>query len=325
MFDWASPWCCLLFPLPWLWRWWLKPATQSVQALYFPYFADFIEQTESSHAHQSFQGWLALLIWVLLITAASGPRWTGAPIAIPNSGRTLLLALDLSGSMRIPDMSQDGQAVDRLTLVKEVAHEFLKKRTGDRVGLVLFGSQAFLQTPITYDRHTVAEMLDDATIGLAGQSTALGDAIGLSIKQLDKVSEKHRILILLTDGANNSGVLTPEKAADLAAAHHVKVYTIGIGATQLRIDGILGPQMINPSMDLDEETLKNLADKTGGLFFRAKNAKELEAVYSQIDALEPTLSDQQLYRPVKDYFYLPLLIALLLSFYWVLPSVRQHE
>jgi len=324
MFDWASPWCIVLLPLPWLWRACLKAGTQSANALYFPYFSEFITVEKQRGAHLGLPRFLALLIWLLLITAACGPRWSGAPIPIPNAGRTILLALDLSSSMQIPDMSLDGRPVDRLTIVKDAARDFLLRRSGDRLGLILFGSQAYLQTPLTYDRHTVMEMLDDATIGLAGQSTAIGDAIGLGIKQLDKVSEKHRILILLTDGANNSGVLTPEKATEIAAEHHVKIYTIGIGAVRLSVNGLFGPQVVNPSMDLDEDSLKMIAQKTGGEFFRAKDHKQLQEVYGQIDKLEPTLIDHQVYRPVHDYFYAPLLLALLLSFYWVLPGVRAR-
>ncbi len=262
--------------------------------------------------------YLMYAIWFLLVFAAAGPQWLGAPIELSRSGRNLMLALDLSGSMQIPDMEIDDNAVDRLTVVKKVASEFVQKREGDRLGLILFGSRAYLQTPLTFDVKTVQMMLQDATIGLAGTQTALGDAIGLAVKRLMSVPEKNRVLILLTDGASNSGAVSPLQAAELAEQNDIKIYTIGIGANKMIVPGLLGPEVINPSADLDEDTLQKIADLTGGMFFRAKSTRDLARVYKEISKLEPTASDTTIFRPATDYYYIPLAIALLLSMYLVL-------
>ena len=257
----------------------------------------------------------AYFIWALLLFSASQPQWLGNAVVLPQEGRNLLLALDVSGSMQIPDMKLRGVAVDRLTVTKSVANTFVEKRIGDRLGLILFGTKAYLQTPLTFDRKTIRHRLDDATIGLAGQRTAIGDAIGLAVKRLLQTPKDSRVLILLTDGANNAGALTPRQAAKIAADNHIKIYTIGLGSESMMIDGLLGPQMINPSNELDEETLKQIAKSTNGHYFRAQNTRELQQIYKTIDRLEPVNSDTTVFRPTTPLFYWPLLLALLLSFF----------
>lgn len=319
MFEFALPWLFLLLPLPWLVYRYLPPVARKVtSALRVPFFNQVraLQSARPMTIKHAWSHWLLpLVIWCCLVSAAAGPQWTGEPYKVAQSGRDIVLALDLSGSMQLEDMQWQGRAVDRLTIVKKTAEEFIRGRGGDRIALVLFGSRAYLQTPLTFDHRTVLHQLNDATIGLAGQRTAIGDAIGLSVKRLQNVADSGRVIVLLTDGANNAGVLDPIQAGKIAADEGIKIYTIGIGANQMVIRSIFGEQVVNPSEDLDEEALREIANLTGGEFFRALDTADLERVYDKIDELEPTENDAQLLRPVTEYYYWPLLLALLLSFY----------
>lgn len=331
MFDFAFPWILLILPLPWLIRKIIPPAAVAVgNALKVPFFY----QLQSLISQQQIQAKTVLrrkpfvwFIWGLLVLAAAGPQWYGVPIPLERSGRNIFLALDVSGSMQIPDMRLNNRTVDRLTVVKAVADQFVAQRKGDRLGLILFGSKAYLQTPLTFDRKTVQYMLNDATVGLAGERTAIGDAIGIAIKRLRKISATSRVLILLTDGANNEGALEPLEAAKIAAKEKIRIYTIGIGAYQVQSDQLnfLSRQIINPSADLDEKTLKTIAQMTGGIFFRAANTEELQQVYQQIDRLEPTIDKPDFFRPITPYYYWPFGLALLLSIGLAVKSVVPAE
>ena len=221
--------------------------------------------------------------------------------------------MDLSGSMEEQDFQLGGQWVDRLTALKSVATDFIDRRVGDRIGLILFGREAYLQTPLTFDRATVKTLLNEAVIGLAGKETAIGDAIGLGIRTLTdaKVAQDRRVLILLTDGA--AGAVEPLKAAELAAERHMVIYTVGIGADALTVRSLFGLRQINPSADLDEKTLTAIADMTGGKYFRARDTQAFENIYAMLDKLEPAASDEQGYRPITDLFYWPLAGALLVA------------
>jgi Ca-activated chloride channel homolog len=256
---------------------------------------------------------LALAAWCALVVAAARPQWVGEAVALPRSGRDLLLAVDASGSMSIQDMAIGGRATTRYSAVKAIAGDFIRRRAGDRVGLIVFGSQAYLLTPLTFDRDTVFKQLDESAIGLPGKETAIGDAVGLAIKRLRDRPLDRRVLILLTDGVNDAGELDPRKAIDLAVAEKVKIYTIGIGAESMRVDGFFGSQVVNPSADIDEKMLATMADKTGGRFFRARNTTELAQIYGEIDRLEPSVDAQQQFRPVDEIFYWPLSGAALLA------------
>lgn len=225
-----------------------------------------------------------------------------------------MLAIDLSGSMAREDFTVGGRRADRLTVVKQVAQDFLQRREGDRVGLVLFGTRAYLQAPLTFDRQTVSDFLAEAVVGLPGQETAIGDALGTSVLRLRERPEESRVLILLTDGANNAGVLDPREAAQLAAAEGIRVHTIGVGAEATTQQGFFGRRIVNPSADLDEQVLQDIADATGGQYFRARDAATLAQVYRDIDRLEPTAGEPRSTRPRKDLFAWPLGMALLLSF-----------
>jgi len=311
-FEW--PWLFLLLPLPWLVRRFLSP-TQPLQgaALRVPSLNEFAREASGVRiGSRSWPLWIAVIAWLLLLTASSRPQWLGEPVALPVSGRDLLLAVDLSESMTQTDFELQGERVDRLTAAKWVAQDFIKRREGDRIGLVLFGEQAYLQTPLTFDRDTVLTMLDEAQIGLAGRATAIGDSIGLAIKRLRENENSNRVLILMTDGANTAGEVDPLQAADLAAREGLTVYTIGIGADEMLVRSLFGTRRVNPSADLDELTLQAIAEKTGGRYFRARDVAELEAIYQLLDELEPVERDPQMFRPVKALFYWPLAAALLL-------------
>ncbi len=317
MFEFAWPWSFLFLPLPWLVRVTLRPAEiEQSAALKIPFFYEFESAGGGAQPtyRQARQLVFAAAIWCLLVVACAQPQWVGEPIQQNVSGRDLLMAVDLSGSMQERDFLLDNTPVDRLSATKKVASRFIDRRVGDRIGLVLFGDQAYLQAPLTFDRATVATFLDEAVIGLAGEKTAIGDAIGLAVKRLRKNSSDQRVLILLTDGANTAGTVSPLKAAELAAQEGLKIYTIGIGADEMVIRDFFGSRRVNPSADLDEKTLMSIAEQTGGHYFRARDTQELENIYGLLDLLEPVEKDQRYYRPKITLFYWPLGLALILTF-----------
>ena len=318
MFEFASPWFFLALPLPWLVRRFVPPYSGAVRASLRVPFLDEIEalpgaETLQPKLSQEWRLWLAALAWVLLVTASARPQWLGDPVEQAVSGRDLLMAVDLSGSMEIADFKLGNQQVDRLTATKAVAGQFIERRVGDRIGLILFGDHAYLQAPLTFDRKTVHTLLDESAIGLAGEKTAIGDAIGLAVKRLRDNPENQRVLILLTDGANTAGVVSPLQAAELAAKEKLKIYSIGVGADEMLVRDFFGTRRVNPSEDLDEDTMRALADKTGGRYFRARDIAELTQIYRLLDALEPAVKEQRSYRPREELFPWFLGVALLIA------------
>ncbi|MBF0626822.1 MAG: VWA domain-containing protein [Magnetococcales bacterium] len=315
-FEW--PWMFLLLPLPWLVRRFVKPVHQPPEAvLEIACIADFEDCFISAPRRASRSGrgaWImAMLAWVLLIAAAARPAWLGEPIDLPASGRDLMLAVDLSGSMQTKDFRLNDQPIDRLTVAKQVAADFIRRRVGDRVGLILFGLNAYLQAPLTLDRETTAHLLEEAVIGLAGKETAIGEAIGLAVKKFRTGPKNSRALILLTDGANTAGVVAPLKAAEMAAEEGIRIYAIGVGADEMTLRTLFGTQKVNPSTDLDETTLTRMAELTHGRYFRAKETARLEEIYRLIDELEPVVREQQTHRPIRALYFWLLAPALLLA------------
>jgi Ca-activated chloride channel family protein len=217
--------------------------------------------------------------------------------------------------MKISDFIINRKDVNRLTAIKYVANDFIQRRVGDRLGLILFGTTAYLHVPLTFDRKTVQTLLNEAFIGITDDEprTSIGDAIGLAIKRLRQEKSASKVLILLTDGTNTAGELEPLKAAELAANDHLKIYTIGIGADEMLVRSLFGTRRVNPSADLDEKTLTAIADATGGRYFRARNSEELEHIYFILDQLEPVEKDKQYFRPRSELFHWPLAVALLLT------------
>ena len=321
----AWPWLLLLAPVPWLLRL-LIPASPSgdLQALRVPWFSA-VTGGKAGWMRRPLLALVAALVWLLLVMAASRPQWVGEVESLPVTGRDLLLAVDISGSMDTQDMILNKSAVNRLKVVKKVAGEFIQRRHGDRVGLILFGSRAYLQTPLTFDTETTATLLDESEIGLAGRETAIGDAIGLAVKRLRDDAAADRVLVLLTDGANTSGEVQPLQAAGFAARDGLTVYTVGVGADEMMVQDFFGSRVVNPSADLDEDTLRAIAEQTGGRYFRARDAKSLEKIYEILDELEPVESDVETIRPVDELFYWPLGLSYVLALLAALFSIRPFN
>lgn len=303
------PWMALLAPLPLLVYRLMRPAQPRGSALYLPFAAtlDSGEHATGSRLRRV----VFSLVWLLLVAAAVRPEWLGKPVLVPTTARRLLLAVDVSGSMAIQDMSGGSS---RLQVVQQVAGRFIDQRRGDEIGLILFGTRPYLQTPLTEDLATVRRFLDDAVVGVAGTETAIGDAIGLAIKRLRAARGSgarlgNTVLILLTDGQNDAGVMPPLQAARMAARVGLKIYTIGVGAAPGSGPGESGLG----NTDLDETALKAIARITGGAYFRATDSAKLEAVYERINALEPTAGEARWLRPATDLYAWPLALALLIS------------
>ena len=318
----AWPWMALLLPLPWLRYVLSSPAQPRGTALFMPMAASLAGADARPTSRSAGYGrFVFAAIWVLLVAAAMRPQWLGDPVPIPTTGRRLMLAVDVSGSMASEDMA--GGAT-RLRVVQSVAGRFIDSRRGDRVGLILFGTQPYLQAPLTSDLATVHRFLNEAVVGVAGTETAIGDAIGLAIKRLraetpengtDKAgagqpaAPGQTVLILLTDGENDAGAMPPLEAARLAAQSGLRIYTIGVGAAPESGFFAMG----GGNSDLDEDTLKAIAKETGGRYFRATDAAALQDVYREINRLEPAKGTQQWLRPADEWFTWPLTAALLLS------------
>lgn len=310
----------LLLPLPALVRYLLPPAQSSGAALLVPDVGRFGSEPagpgDMASAGPSLPLLALWLVWIATLLAAARPQWIGDPVELATSGRDLMVAVDISGSMKTEDLTLDNRSATRLEVVKAVLSDFIERRSGDRIGLILFGSNAYLQAPLTFDRDTVKRLLLETPIGIAGGKTAIGDAIGLAVKRLRERPESNRVLILLTDGANNVGEVDPRRAAELAAEAKVRIYTIGVGADSMRLGGLFGfGRLVNPAADLDEASLKHIAQTSGGRYFRARDTASLVGIYDELDQLEPIEQDPELFRPIRQLFYWPLGLALLTSFY----------
>ncbi len=324
-FTFAWPWSLALLPLPLVLRYLLPELPcRDMQALKVPWYQAVVG-SQSGFMKRPLLAAAATLVWLMLVLAASRPQWVGEINTLPISGRDLLLAVDISGSMDTQDMVWNNRAVNRLVIVKNVAGEFLQRRRGDRVGLILFGSRAYLQTPLTFDTETTVTLLEESEIGLAGRETAIGDAIGLAVKRLREDAESERVLILLTDGANTSGEVQPLQAAEFAARQGLTIYTVGIGADEMMVQDFFGSRVVNPSADLDEETLRTIAERTGGVYFRARDADGLAEIYRILDKLEPVESDVEAVRPVDELFYWPLSMAYVFAVFAALLSIRPRS
>jgi len=309
MIHFAWPWMFALLPLPLL-AWWVLPPAPAA-AMRLPHRIAST-RTRSRNASR-WRLLLAALAWLLAVTAAARPQQIAPPEALVRSGRALMLAVDVSGSMAIQDMPLGAQMVSRFAAVKAIAGDFVARRQGDEVGLVLFGTHAYLLTPLTFDVVTVAKQLDGAAIGLAGRETALGDAIVLATRHLAKLPASARVLVLLTDGVNTAGSVAPLDAARLAKAAGVRIYTIGIGSAGGETLSVFGMQVPAPDQDLDISTLSSIAQQTGGKFFRAADADQLADAYHAIDAIEPLARGDALLRPREERYPYPLAAALLLG------------
>lgn len=326
MFQLALPWVLLALPLPWfIWRFMPPLPTQSPSALKVPFFnhiRPMIEQKRHQIPRQT-DLMTGFLIWSLLLLACSGPRWIGPPEPLTRDGYNIMLALDISLSMGVRDRVIHHQAATRLDVVKQTAQRFIHDRSQDKLGLILFGERAYLLSPLTYDHPTIIQRIDEATPGLAGQSTAIGDALGLAIKRLQTIPSQGRMIILLTDGANNAGILPPIKAAQIAHDKNIRIYTIGLGeSTDISSFDQMFLSMNRGGSDLDEATLKKIARLTGGRYFRATNMQSLQNIYQSINRIEKVSQNQLTVRPQHEYYPWPLALALLLVLNMLLQPIK---
>ncbi len=323
--SWLWPLAWLLLPLP-LVIYFLHPNRfeKKSDALLVPDLGPFVKLSGSGSRVSVGSASLILLslCWFGLTAALARPQSIGEPLSVPLSGRDLMLCIDISGSMGEQDLYQGNSRVTRMAVVKTVASDFIERRSADRVGLILFGSQAYVQTPLTTDHKTVQEFLEEATIGLAGRKTAIGDALGLGVKRLRAREEESKVLILLTDGANSAGVVTPTSAARLAAEEGIRVYSIGIGSEQ-QSTSIFGMPIGGRRNELDEASLQAIADISGGKYFRARNKRELQKIYEEIDRLEPNEIQTDDFRRVTELFVWPLAFALLSFLLYLLSGIAK--
>ena len=266
-------------------------------------------------SHKSFTSFLKFtylfLVWTLLIIAFARPQLVGEPYRLNANNRDIMLVIDISASMLNPDFSTPTRRIDRLSAVKAVVSAFIQKRTDDKIGLILFGTRAYLQSPLTFDRKSVQEILLNTDAGMAGQSTSIGDALGLALKNLrNEKNKENKVIILLSDGESNDGALSMAQAINLAEKEGIKVYTVGVGAEANFINSLFGLR----NNELDERSLKILAQRTKGNYFRATDLNSLAEIYNRIDALEPEQNEGTFVQDKTDLFYIPLLMALVLVF-----------
>ena len=310
----AHPWLFLLLPLPWLIRRLLPAHHERKAAVRVPFMqrlsrlAGLQPGSGVAVARRPLSQWLVLILtWLCVVVAVARPQWLGEPIIRDIPMRDLLVAVDLSGSMEAQDFTDnEGNSVDRLTAVKQVLDEFFTRRDGDRVGLILFGSAAFVQVPFTDDIDVVRELLDEAQIRMLGPRTMLGDAMGLAINLFERSEVDERVLIVLTDGNDTGSLIPPERAAGIARDNDVVVHTIAIGDP-----AAVGEQA------LDEKTLENIATTTGGGYFHANDRQELEEIYAHLDEINPRQVETQSYRPLTELYIWPLAAGMLLSLLYI--------
>lgn len=310
-FDFIWPWLGVLVLLPWFVVRLLKPASQTQKPLLAPQLMARINQIQAGKIDLSLKSGAArfsvlwLIIWLLVVLAAMRPVWFLTPTPFESSGRDMMLSVDLSGSMEKPDMIVQGQEVDRLSALKSVVDEFIAQRQGDRIGLIVFGTQAFMVSPLTYDLNAIRRLLSETAISMAGNNTALGDSIGLAIKHLKQDNNQKAVLVLLTDGSNNAGAVDPIDAAKKAAEAGLVIHTIAFGQ--------VGNQAGN--RDIDTQTLQTIAELTGGEAFMASQTDQLARIYQRINEIESSQYTLNQYRARTELFVWPLGLALLLSFY----------
>lgn len=308
----AWPWMLLALPLPLIVYRLRRPAPPRGAALRVPYAQ--LPALAGGVTGRNFAGvpWLLTLAWLLLCLAAARPQQWGPPEPAPRAARDLMLAVDLSGSMGEEDMQLGSRRVDRLTAAKAVIADFLERRHGDRVGLIVFGHRAYAMSPMTFDLDSVRQQLDDTVVGLAGRETAIGDAIGLAVKRMGDPSSGQRVLVLLTDGVSNAGVLTPDKASELAHDAGLRVHTIAFGGEEQAgaLFGFRLPGGGEPA--IDEAALEAIAEATGGRAFRARDTAALAGIYAELDRIEPVERAGPALRARIERYPIPLAVACLL-------------
>jgi len=302
-------WAFIIVPLPVLVWLIAKPFREHQQALRIPFFKEAARAAGLAPSRGAvimkrtiIQWGGALIIWVLLVAALARPQWVEDPIEQIQSARDIMLALDLSQSMEARDfVDSSGQRINRLEAVKQVVDDFISRREGDRIGLIVYGAGAYPQAPFTLDHASVQNLLNETEIGMAGPRTVIGDAIGLAIKLFEASEVEDRVLILLTDGNDTGSRMPPEKAADIAANQGIVIHTIG-----------MGDPSVSGEEQVDLEILQRIAEATGGKFFRGEDSEGLQEIYSTLDEITPNNYETFSYRPKLPLFHWPLGAAMVL-------------
>lgn len=310
MFEFDLPWAFALLPAPLLVWWLLPPYRERRRSVRVPFFEQIAGAVGTKPARGGvvmrrniLQGILAPLVWILIVTALARPQLVEPPIQKIEPTRDLMLAVDLSGSMDTIDMlDPQGRSINRLDAIKLVLDDFIARREGDRLGVIVFGNQAFLQVPFTLDHDLVRALLADTRPRMAGPNTMLGDAIGLGIRTFENSDAEDRVVVLLTDGNDTGSRVPPRKAAEIAADHDITIHTVAVG----------DPASAGEA-EMDYATLEAIAAATGGRPFRADDREQLEDIYRRIDALTPIDVETLSYRPTRPLYYWPLGGALLLT------------
>ncbi len=309
-FQW--PYLITLAVLPIIYNYCKKTHTQNSKnnGLLIPFYEEILQNSsyQNNFAYKShITSFLIYLIWFLVCLSVMRPVYIGDPVELQIPTHDIMMAIDISGSMQDEDMSENYRQT-RLDVVKKIAHSFIDERAASRMGLIFFGSQAFVSSPLTLDKNSLHNFLEKSQIGFAGQYTAIGDAIGLAIKRLESGGDANnvRFIILLSDGTNNSGNTDPISAAQIAAKNNIKIYTIGIGKISNDFFDI------QSGRDLDEKTLKEIAKMTNAEYFHASSGSALLNIYKKINQLEPNNQEFKTVRPESEWFIYPIFLALLL-------------
>lgn len=309
MFEFANIWVLWLFPLPFLVYWLIPPLRKKSEVVLVP----FLDQAAAATGEKVRRGawiskrnmlqwFLLLLTWVCMLLALARPQIVGQPELKVKTARSFLVAADISFSMAAKDWVVDGERQSRWEAIKEVMGEFIEKRQGDRMALVFFGTNAYLQTPFTTELDVVQWFLDETDVGMAGQMTSIGKAIGFGVRLFAEDTLDQKVMLLLTDGSDGGKGITPQDASYLAKNDSIKIYTLGIGDPEA------------PNSDLDEATLMSISEITEGRYFRAMDQNALEEAYKTLEELEPLEFEEEEYKPVTALYYYPVLAGIGLSF-----------
>ncbi|AJR05212.1 VWA domain-containing protein [Photobacterium gaetbulicola] len=310
----------LLLPLPWV----VRRFAREVEPVSVLRLGRLPNDLDDSIHNSRVPMVLSIAAWLFLLSALARPVWLGEPISVPMEHRDVMLVVDLSGSMDIEDMNGGGgEAISRMTAMKSVLVDFVRRREGDRLGLVLFADHGYLHTPLTLDIRNLEQQIEQLTLGLVGYMTAIGEGVAIATKTFIDSEAPQRVMILLSDGSNTIGAVEPMAAAELAKDSNVTIYSIGLGAESMMVENAFGElHETNPAWDLDESLLTEIAELSGGQYFRARNQDELAKVYSLIDGLEPISDAEQTWQPRYDLYPYPLFMTLLLMV--MLAAYRRH-
>ena len=317
MLTFVWPFIAVLLPIPFALFLMKKKATEPkvATALYVPFFKELKKECQTIQSHISF--WSALfffLSWIALCLSGMRPVFIGEPVSTQARQRQLMLVLDVSGSMEEDDFVLKNRRISRMNMVKLLSDDFLKKRKGDAVGLTLFGSEPYVYIPLTADVDTASQMLSELDVGMAGDQTAIGDALGLAVQTMKNIKNESKVIVFMSDGNANAGGLSPEQSLEMAKKDGIRVYTIGIGSLPYTVNTFFGRRQVNPASGLDEKTLRKIAEHTGGKYFRATTTADMHKIYDEIDKLEPIDTETNIIYPTKELYYYPLLLALILGF-----------